>query len=142
MSYRPLIFFLFTFLILLSPVSRVHAQETTTATLSDNRNTNETLVKRFSNSESPDISFIVNTNLKDCVLDIRTNYPDEFKIRFIDYWGKSVKVYRNLYSGKQIDVSEFRNQIVIMNIQDNKTNRLLSSQVVNLKRRNYWVEEE
>lgn len=93
---------------------------------------------RFSNSESPDLSFMIITNLKECKVHINTNYPDKFKIRFINYWGKTVKIYRNLESGQQIDVSEFKNQIVIMNIMDNRSNHLLSSQVVNLKRRNYW----
>lgn len=94
-------------------------------------------VKRFSNSESPDISFNISTSMKDCKVQVITNYSSAYKIRFIDYWGKSVKVYKNLDSGIQIDVSEFKEQIVILNIHDNKSNKLLSSQVVNLKRRNY-----
>ena len=94
----------------------------------------------FSNSESPDLSFMVHTDLKACKLNIVTNYPDPFRIRFVDYWGRTVRVYRNVRSGDLIDVTEFKNQIVILNITDSRGKRLLSSQVVNLKRRNYWRE--
>jgi hypothetical protein len=93
---------------------------------------------RFTNSESPDISFLVETNLKECQVYINTNYTEDFKIRFIDYWGKTIKVYRNLNASQELDISEFKDQIVILNIHDSKSNRLLTSQVVNLKRRHYW----
>jgi len=96
---------------------------------------------RFSNSENPELSFIVNTNIQDCLLHITTNYPEQFTIRFIDYWGKSVRVYRHIDSGMDINVSEFKDKIMILNIMDEKSSRLLSSQVVNLKRRNYWPKE-
>ncbi len=101
---------------------------------------NRSGVVQFTNSESPDLSFIVHTDMKTCSLQVTTNYPETFKIRFIDYWGNSVKVYRNLQSGSPVDISEFRNQVVVLNIVDSKTGKLLSSQVVNLKRRNYWKE--
>lgn len=97
-------------------------------------------IKLFSNSESPNLSFMVSTDLKKCRLYVTTNYPKTFKIRFVDYYGRTVKVYRNVGSGDQIDISQFKNKIVILNITENKGNKLLSSQVVNLKRRNYWRE--
>ncbi|MBN1953400.1 MAG: hypothetical protein JW801_19500 [Bacteroidales bacterium] len=93
---------------------------------------------RLTNSESPDISFLVETNLKDCSIYLQTNYPESFKLRIFDYWGETIKVYRNLNSGQLLDISEFKGQIVILNIYDSKSNRLLTSQVMNLKRRNYW----
>lgn len=96
---------------------------------------------RFSNSEDPNLSFMVNTNMQQCLLYITTNYTEQFTIRFINYWGKSVRVYRHIQSGTEINVAEFKDKIMIFNIVEEKSNRLLSSQVVNLKRRNYWKEE-
>ncbi len=120
----------------------LYAQDNQTLALKTNKEGKENevkiqKVKRFSNSESPGISFNISTNLKDCKVQITTNYASPYKVRFVDYWGKSVKVYKNLDSDTQLDLSEFKEQIVIMNIQDNRSNKLLTSKVVNLKRRNY-----
>jgi len=101
----------------------------------------EAAVTRFSNSESPRLSFMVITNTKDYKLHITTNYPDPFRIRFVDYYGRSIKVYRDISSNEPIDIYEFKDQIVILNITDDK-NKLLSSQVVNLKHRKYSGEGE
>lgn len=97
----------------------------------------QTAPKVFSNSESPDVLFTVETNVKEKRIRIITNYEETFKIRFIDYYGSSVSLHKNLSSGQPIDVSDYINQILIMNIMDDK-NKLLSSQTVNLKRRSYW----
>lgn len=90
--------------------------------------------KVFSNSESADITFIVNSNLKENEISIETNYSGLYKIRIVDYYAGSRKVYKNMISNTKIDVSEFEKSIYIMNITDLR-NKLLTSQVVNLKRR-------
>ncbi len=89
--------------------------------------------KLFSNSESPDFSFIVNSNIKENTLEIKTNYSCEYKIRFIDYYGRSVKVYKSVLSNKTINIADLKESILIMNIMDERNN-LLTSQVLNLKR--------
>lgn len=94
-----------------------------------------TAKKQFSGSESSDYSFIVNSNIKENLIRIETNYSGEYRIRFVGYYGRTRKVYNNVYSNKTIDVSDFEKGIFIMNITDEKNNKILSSQVINLKRR-------
>lgn len=115
-------------------------QETGHLLAMNNSNTPEnaipdTNIKRFKGSESPDYTFIVNSNVRNDVIVIETNYTSDYKIRFIDYWGRSVKVYRNVSDDKLINVSDLGKGIFIMNITDAQNNKLLTSQVVNLKRR-------
>lgn len=92
-------------------------------------------IKRMSSSESPKYTFIVNPNVKENRIRIETNYKGEYKIRFVDYYGKSIKVYKDVYSNKLIDITELGKGIFIMNITDAQNHKLLTSQVVNLKRR-------
>ena len=96
-----------------------------------------TPVKQFSNSEIKGIDFYVNLNLKTNEIEIQTNYTESYKIQLIDYWAHSVTVYKNITSDYKIDVAEFRERIFIMNITNSKNNKLLTSQVINLKRRSY-----
>lgn len=93
----------------------------------------DTTTKRFSNSESSEYTFIVNPDLNDNSLLIKTDYTREYKVRFIDYWGKSRKVYSNVSSDKKIDIADLERGIFIMNIFDEKNNKLLTSQVLNLR---------
>jgi len=92
-------------------------------------------VKQFSNSESPHYIFAINTNVKNNEIKIETNYSGTYKVRFLDYYGKSIKVYRDVSADKLIDVAELRKGIYIMNITDARSHKLLTSQVVNLKKR-------
>ena len=91
--------------------------------------------KQFSGSESSNYSFVVNSNVKENTIHISTNYLGKYKIRFLGYYGGSRKVYKDVFSNKLIDISEFEKEIFIMNITDARNNKLLSSQVINLKRR-------
>lgn len=104
---------------------------------SDYTTSTVTAPKIFSNSETPDVLFTVETNIDEKKIRVTTNYQESFKIRFIDYYGKSLKLHKDINSGQPIDVSAYIDQLLIMNIMDNK-NKLLSSQAINLKRRSYW----
>lgn len=127
-------------LILLLPLSvLVNAQESsglmamnTSREISEPR---DTAVIRFSNSESPDYTFIINPNIGEDAIQIETTYTKQYKVRFVDYWGHSVKVYRDVYANKLINVEDLKKGIYIMNITDARSHKLLTSQVVNLKRR-------
>ncbi len=94
----------------------------------------DTAKKTFSNSEPAEILFLVNPNLKENKITIETNFKGYYKVRIIDYYAGSRKVYKNQKANMIIDVAEFEKGIFIMNITDSQNN-LLTSQVVNLKRR-------
>lgn len=94
----------------------------------------DTTKKVFSKSELAGVDFIVSSNLRENTLLIKTNFSGNYKVRFIDYYAGSRKVFKNQQSNITIDVSEFEKSIFIMNITDSQ-NRLLTSQVVNLKRK-------
>lgn len=97
----------------------------------------DTVKKLFSNSESPLLYFDIKTNMTDKSVKVQTNFTCEFKVRLIDYFGKSVKVFKNINSNKEIDISEYVGGIYVMNILDSRSNKLLTSQVVNFKRRKF-----
>ena len=132
---------LFTVLVLVVISLSVKAQEEkeliAVNSTSDYTTSTVTAPKRFSNSETPDILFKVETNIDEKKIRITTNYDESFKIRLIDYYGKTLELHKDINSGEPIDVSDYIDQLLIMNIMDNK-NKLLSSQTVNLKRRSYW----
>lgn len=99
-----------------------------------NANPSDSTKKVFRNSEPEGVTFIVNSNLKENKIQINTNYTGIYKVQFIDYYAGSRKVYKNQQSNMTIDVGELERSIFIMNISDSK-NKLLTSQVLNLKRR-------
>jgi hypothetical protein len=101
----------------------------------DKPDISDTTKKLFSNSVAPGISFLVSSNLRDNKLYITTNFSGRYKIRFIDYYARTKKVYKDAYSDFSIDLDEFDKSIFIMNIVDSRNNKLLTSQVINLKRR-------
>lgn len=94
----------------------------------------DTAIKKFSDSEEAGVAFLVNSNLKENKITIETNFEGFYKVRFIDYYAGSRKVYKAQHSNTTIDVSEFEKSIFILNITD-QCNKVLTSQVVNLKRR-------
>ena len=126
-------------LLSLSLIARAQKDDNLIAVNSTSDYTTSTVAtpKRFSNSESPDILFKVETNIDEKKLRVTTNYQESFRIRLIDYYGKTLELHKDISSGQPIDVSDYIDQLLIMNITDNK-NKLLSSQAVNLKRRSYW----
>ncbi|MBN1119364.1 MAG: hypothetical protein JXA77_19290 [Bacteroidales bacterium] len=94
-------------------------------------------IRLFSNSEPQGISFIVNSNIKAHSLLIETNFKGKYRIQFVDYWGNTIRIIDNAYKNQEIDVTDFKDYILTMNITDALSQKLLTSQVLNLKRRNY-----
>ncbi|MBN2486686.1 MAG: hypothetical protein JXB34_12000 [Bacteroidales bacterium] len=97
----------------------------------------DSLVKTFSNSEIPGVTFLVSSDLKENTIYISTNYSGKYNVRFVDYFGRSSVVFKNQSSNIAIDLAHFERSIFVMNISDEKNNKLISSQVLNLKRRIY-----
>jgi hypothetical protein len=97
----------------------------------------DTVIKRFSNSETEGITFLVSSNLKENTLFIKTNYTGTYNIRFIDYWGKNHIDFENLSADIAIDLAVFERSIFIVNISDEQDNKLISSQIVNLRKKYY-----
>ena len=96
--------------------------------------TADTVVKTFSNSESPELLFEINSNIQEGTLRINTNYTDAYKVRIIDYYARTSKLYRQLSYNSSINIQDFIGGIFIVNITD-KRNKLLTSQVLNLRLR-------
>ena len=93
--------------------------------------------KLLSNSEPKGICFIVNSNIKANSLLIETNFKGKYRIQFVDYWGNTIRIIDNAYKNQVVDVTDFKDYILTMNITDALSQKLLTSQVLNLKRRNY-----
>lgn len=91
--------------------------------------------KTFSNSESPDFTFIVRSDIKSNELLVETNYERDYKVRFIDYYARTSKVFKGMHSSKKIDLSEFDRSIFIVKFVDQRNNKVLSSQILNLKKK-------
>jgi hypothetical protein len=93
--------------------------------------------KLFSNSDAPGVSFIVSSDVAGNELYIETNYAKKYKVRFIQHseYGYFRKVFKEVYSDATIDISDFEKSIFIMNIHDSESHKLLTTQVINLKRR-------
>lgn len=96
----------------------------------------DTITKSFSNSEPRGITFKVSTDQKKQKLSVRTNYTGKYKVLFIDYYAGSRKVFKNVYNNLEIDMEDLKGEIFIMNISDSE-NKLLTSQILNLRLRNY-----
>ena len=94
----------------------------------------DTVKKLFSNSDLPGITFLVSTNIRENQLKINTNFTGTYKVRFVDYYSWTRKVFKNNNSDITLNLSEFEKSIFIMTIMDSE-NRTLTSQVINLKRR-------
>lgn len=99
--------------------------------------TSDSIVKLFSNSEPKGVTFLVSSDLKENTLFIKTNYTGKYNVRFVDYWGRSSVVFRNVSKDVVIDLAKFERSIFVMNISDEQNKELISSQVINLKRRLY-----
>jgi hypothetical protein len=97
----------------------------------------DSLVKLFSNSEPRGVTFLVSSDLKENSLFIKTNYAGSYNVRLVDYYGRTSIVFKNITSDIVIDLADFKPSIFVMNISDDKNNNLISSQVINLKRRLY-----
>ncbi|HBH49821.1 MAG TPA: hypothetical protein DDX98_14345 [Bacteroidales bacterium] len=110
------------------PIALLNTVHETTGSIPD------TAKKLFRNSEPPGISFLVSSNIRENKLHIKTNYGGEYKVRFIDYYARTRKVFKHNYNDIVLDLAEFEKSIFIMNIMDSD-NRTLTSQIINLKRR-------
>ena len=94
----------------------------------------DTVKKLLNNSDFPGITFLVSTNIRENQLRINTNFTGTYKVRFVDYYSWTRKVFKNNSSDITLNLSEFEKSIFIMTIMDSE-NRTLTSQVINLKRR-------
>jgi hypothetical protein len=100
------------------------------------KSSSDSTIKVFSNTEPEGITFLVSTNVQVDRLFIKTNYTGQYNVRFIDYWGRNHIDFENVSSDFDIDLKQFDRSIFVMNISDEKDNKLISSQIINLKRRN------
>lgn len=101
----------------------------------DPAETSDTLVKLFSNSEPPGVIFLVSSDINKKTLFIKTNYTGNYNVRVIDYWGRNSILFQHVTNDMVIDIADFENNIFIINITKEHDNKLISSQVINLKRR-------
>jgi DNA-dependent RNA polymerase auxiliary subunit epsilon len=100
------------------------------------KSSSDSIIKVFSNSEPEGVTFLVSTNVQVDRLFIKTNYTGQYNVRFIDYWGRNHIDFENVSSDFDVDLKQFDRSIFVMNISDEKDNKLISSQIINLKRRN------